>query len=576
MRISIFFKAFFAYAALAVAVLSLVVLYSIDTFKDRYSETLNADLEHLGFALGNSTLPLVEEADSAALQRFVAEMSEKTGTRITVIDPEGVVLADSEEDPRRMENHRDRPEVSRALRGGTGVSTRLSRTVGENMHYVAVPLMLDGRVRGVIRVSRLSAEIEGAITGLEKRILKLAALALGLSLLVALVFSAALTRPLRELIIATRNVANGDLDTRVMLRSKDEVRELGDSFNVMTEQLKNMVAELTRRREELESVISAVQDGVVVLDGEGRVLLSNRAFRSCVGEQEIDGKFYWEVIRSTALADIVKRARDEHRNVGGEAQFSGRIYSCGASAVESQGELVVWLHDVTEIKNVERVKKDFIVNLSHELRTPLTAIKGFVEAATDDVGGRPRHYLDIAGRNIDRLAAIVEDLLRLSELEDRVTELEIGKVDLEPVVREVAGFFEQRAGEKNLTLSVSASEGLPAVLADRYRLEQVLINLIDNAVKYTDKGGVTIQLDHEGDAVRMRVSDTGSGIPEQHIPRIFERFYVVDKSRSRTLGGTGLGLSIVKHIVLMHGGDIGVTSVPGSGTTFTVTLPAAR
>ena len=576
MKITVFFKALFWYAVLAIALLSTVLIYSIDTMRDHHIEGLTSHLANLAGALSLSAIPLIEEGNLAELNRIAAELGRQTGTRITVIDRDGTVLADSREDPLRMENHRDRPEITQALAGGVGSSTRFSETMGEDMHYVAVPLVNNGEVIGVLRVSRFLTEVDSVLWELEKRILTIGAIALVLSLIGAFVFSATLSRPVKDLIAASRSVAEGDLETRVILRGRDELRELGDSFNIMTGQIQQLFGELSRRREELVSVISSIRDGLAVLDGDGRVLLNNRAFSTIVDEEEVEGRFYWEVLRSAEFGDLVKRANEERRSVAGEMRLGGKIYSCGASFVDAQQEVVVWFHDITEIRGVERIKKDFVVNLSHELRTPLTAIKGFLETASDEVGDEVRHYLDIVKRHVDRLADIVEDLLSLSELEDRGSELEIGDVDLEGIIRDVVTIFEQRISEKGLGVAISVAEGIPNIAGDEYRLQQVFLNLIDNAVKYTEEGSIAVTIGHHDGVVTVDVSDTGIGIPEAHRARVFERFYVVDKSRSRKVGGTGLGLSIVKHIVLMHGGDISVSSNPGGGATFSITLPVAR
>jgi len=575
MKITIFFKAFFWYAVLAIVLLSTVLIYSIDTMSDHYVETLTAHLYDLGKVFSLQILTLVEDGDLAELNGVVSRIGDETGTRITVIDASGVVLADSMEDPLQMENHAARPEIRRALRGEVGSATRFSGTTGEDMHYVAVPLAIGGEITGVLRISRFLTEIDRVLWVLEKRIITIAIISLVISLIGAFVFSATLSRPVRDLIEASRSVAGGDLDTRVILSGRDELRELGDSFNVMTGQIQQLFGELSRRQEELAGIISSIRDGLAVLDADGRVILSNDAFRSISGEEEVDGKFYWEVLRAADFGDLVKTASAEKKSVVGEIRHEGKIYSCGASYVEAQDEVVVWFHDITEIRGVERVKKDFVVNLSHELRTPLTAIKGFLEAASDEVAGEAGHYLDIVKRHTDRLADIVEDLLNLSELEDRGSEIEPEEVDLEGVVRNVATIFERRLRDKHLSIRISAAEDVPRVMGDSYKLQQIFVNLIDNAIKYTEAGGITILIDAEGDAVTATVSDTGIGIPEEHRTRIFERFYVVDKSRSRKVGGTGLGLSIVKHIVLMHGGEISVTAVPGGGTAFKITFPAA-
>jgi two-component system phosphate regulon sensor histidine kinase PhoR len=234
---------------------------------------------------------------------------------------------------------------------------------------------------------------------------------------------------------------------------------------------------------------------------------------------------------------------------------------------------VVILYDITEMKNVEKIKKDFVVNVSHELRTPLTAIKGFVETLEESVEDENRNFVEIIKRNTDRLINIVEDLLVLSELEEKGTTLELEELQLKEMVERILKIFEPRMKEKGLGLELHVKGSAPRIMADAFKLEQALINLIDNAVKYTEKGTIAISLRYQDSQVMIEIKDTGIGIPEEHIPRLFERFYVVDKSRSKRLGGTGLGLSIVKHIVLLHNGTLQVKSLPSQGTTFSISLP---
>lgn len=573
MRLSIFFRVFFWYSGVAIILLTVVLLFSMDTLGDHYIETLTANLSNLGNTIALKIVPLIEGGRLEDLDALAKSLGEEIGTRITVIDSVGVVIADSEKSPGDMENHRARPEVSRALRGGTGKSRRYSETVGEEMLYVAIPLRDNGRVMAVLRVSLFLKEIDSVLARLRDRIIAVAAIALAVSLLAAFLFSRALSLPVRNLINASRRFGEGDLDARVILKSGGELRELASSYNLMADRIKTLVKELSYRKEELSSIISAVRDGLLVLDSEGRILLSNEGFRSIVGENEVDGRFYWEVVRASPFGDLVRAARESRRHAFGEIHINQRAYSCGAAFVRAEGEIVVWLHDVTQIKNVERVKKDFIVNLSHELRTPLTAIKGFLEAAMDEASSSTQQYLDIVSKHTDRLTHIVGDLLSLSELEDKSTELDLEDVDLEEVAQETVKIFEQAAQEKSLTLEVRKVGDVPRVRADPYKLQQVLLNLIDNAVKYTESGSIGISIERVGPSVTVTVSDTGIGIPEEHVGRIFERFYVVDKSRSRTVGGTGLGLSIVKHIVLLHGWQISLTSQLGEGSEFKITIP---
>jgi two-component system phosphate regulon sensor histidine kinase PhoR len=287
----------------------------------------------------------------------------------------------------------------------------------------------------------------------------------------------------------------------------------------------------------------------------------------------MDGRYYWEVVRSSKFDELINQVMEKKESSSAEVELNEKIFLSSAAYLGSQELAVVTLHDLTEAKRLERVKKEFVVNVTHELRTPLTAIKGFVETLEEEKDKKKQNYLRIIKRNTDRLIRIVEDLLSLTELEEKEFPLEREEVNLKELAENVFKIFEQEAKEKDLYLKLLADEKLPLVRADSFRLEQMFVNLLDNGLKYTEKGGVTVGLKSKENEVIIEVEDTGIGIAAEHLPRIFERFYTVDKARSRKLGGTGLGLSIVKHIVFLHGGKIQVKSDLGLGTKFTVTLP---
>jgi two-component system phosphate regulon sensor histidine kinase PhoR len=287
----------------------------------------------------------------------------------------------------------------------------------------------------------------------------------------------------------------------------------------------------------------------------------------------VEGKFYWEIMRSPRLAELLKKAGTEKRNFVEELKLGDRIFMCSVTPLKGGEEIVSVFHDITEIKDIEKIKKDFVINVSHELRTPLTAIKGYAETLRNEIDTAPgKKYLETVERNTDRLINIVNDLLLLSNLEEKAV-LELEDIDLRGFLENVVRIFDQRLKDKQLSLVIDVKENLPPIKADLFKIEQMLVNLLDNAVKYTDRGEITVSMDVQDKRVRIQVRDTGIGIPKDDIPRIFERFYVVDKSRSRKSGGTGLGLSIVKHIVLLHNGTIGIESALGKGTSVTVTLP---
>ncbi|HDN97657.1 MAG TPA: PAS domain-containing sensor histidine kinase, partial [bacterium] len=316
-----------------------------------------------------------------------------------------------------------------------------------------------------------------------------------------------------------------------------------------------------------------LEEGLLVLDKKGKIILFNDSFKKIV-QVNPEGKFWWEVLRNPAIGQLIEKAKEEKRISSQELELNEKVFLCSFVFIPSKEELIIVLHDITEFKKLEKIKKDFVVNVSHELRTPLTAIKGYVETLEDEIKGSSKHYLDIIKKHTERLINIVSDLLLLSELEEKgLTQIK-ENVDLKEIADNVCKIFEQRAKEKGLELKLVCERDSIVIKGDPFKLEQMFINLIDNAVKYTEKGEVNVLLKQNDKEVIVKVKDTGIGIPKEHLDRIFERFYVVDKSRSKKLGGTGLGLSIVKHIVLLHNGKIDVKSTPGKGTEFTITFPA--
>lgn len=573
MKKSIFVKVFCAYFLMVVTLSALILIFSFKTIRNHYLATLTHDLKNLGTTLLLKATPLLAENHFEELDALVKRLGQDISTRITIIDPVGVVVADSEKNPKLMENHKTRPEILQVLEGKIGTSLRFSTTVKEEMLYVALPIELNGNIVGVLRVSLFLKDINRLLSTLKTHIIYSALIIALISLLGALIFSRSLSKPIRELSNASRKVASGDFNVRVFLKNKDELRELADSFNYMTDQIRTLFTQLSRQKEELDSIISSIQEGLLVFDKNGKILLTNESFKKIVQSSDIEGKFYWEVVREPHFGELIKRVRDEKRNYTEEVALHDKIFLCSTTFLGTREEIVVILYDITEMKNIEKIKKDFVVNISHELRTPLTAIKGFVETLEEEIDEKNRHYVDIIRKHTDRLINIVKDLLTLSELEEKGTTLELEEVHLGNMMERVFKIFDPQMREKKLMRELKVEDALPFIKADSFKLEQAFVNLIDNAVKYTEQGKITLSLKQRDNQVMIEVEDTGIGIPDEHIPRIFERFYVVDKSRSKRLGGTGLGLSIVKHIVHLHNGTIDVKSTPNQGTTFSITLP---
>ncbi len=503
--------------------------------------------------------------------------------RVTLIDPKGQVVGDSEVGLAQLgglDTHSTRPEVEAARRDGLGHSLRRSDTVGRELLYLA--LALPGG--GVLRVASELTGIEAAQVRLRWQLASAAAIGLGVALALSYLLGLLLQRPLLELRRVAASLAGGDLDSRLPLRWSAELGEIAGSIHRMGEQLRQRLAETTAEKERLQAVVEGMVEGVLVVDARGLLVMANDRWREFYGVWgELRGRRLLEVVRDTELHDLLEQAGAAEEPVSQElrsgrgAPRTLRVHATRfpASGRERLGTVAVF-HDVSELARLEQVRRDFVANASHELRTPLAAIHGFAETL---LGGGPlseaerRAYLEIIDRHARRLTNIVSDLLDLARLERTEQRLELAEVDVGALVQRLLADAAIRFEEKQLAVS-QRSAGDTRALADAGALEQILHNLVDNAIKYTDPGGrIELEVAGEERCVRVRVRDSGVGIPSQDLDRIFERFYRVDKARSRALGGTGLGLSIVKHLVQRMGGEISVESALGQGTCMSFSVP---
>lgn len=515
----------------------------------------------------------------------LAALAEQAGTaaraRVTLIDPDGRVVGDSEVASGAlpgMENHGNRPEVLEARNGRVGSSTRTSATVRRPMLYLALPP--DAQARG--RIVRLAVDLEEveAATAELRRVLMLAG---ALGLFGALVLSFAIARytlqPIEELRRVVTDIADGKLDTRLRLSAKDELGEIAGSINRVAQQLRNRLDETAAEKKRLEAVLGSMVEGVLVLDAGGHITLANPRLQELLGAWfDPHGKTPLDLIRNEAAHQaLIDAATTEGFQVL-ELQVGPRTLLMHATAVPpvGQGGCVAVFHDVSEIRRVDQIRRDFLANASHELRTPLTSIRGYAATLLE---GEPspeqrQKFLEVISRNAERLSNLIDDLLELSQIEGRREPLHASEVEIEHVVRTLLDDLAPRLAQRGITAAVD-SDGPTRVWADRRAVEQILTNLIDNALKYSDEGGrIDVTLLRSGGGIQACVADEGIGIPEDEIDRVFERFYRVDKARSRALGGTGLGLAIVKHLVQASNGTIRVESSVGEGSRFTFWLPS--
>lgn len=573
MKRTVFFKALSGYVLVILLIFLAVAFITPRAMKRVYVDGQIEHLEHAGAVIIPQVGSMLAAGDTAGLRSFISLIGLETGIRFTVIDADGGVVADSSREPADMENHLYRPEIFGALKGMKRTSIRRSSTLRAEMMYMSLPIFKDGKVIGVLRQSNFMKEVDVFFGKLRGRLLRIMLLAMVLGVLAAAFLSASLARPLSRIIEASAKVAGGDLGTKLPIRRPEEFRRIASGFNLMTEKLKAQFLEISDRNTELAGVLSSMREGLCLIDRSGRILLANPALKRITGVDAPEGRQYLEVILSSEFAGLVKRALATGRSTLDEIVIDGRIYLAGISLLPGKEKAVAGLYDLTVSREAERMKKDFVVNVSHELKTPLAAVKGFVETMEDSVDDKNRPYLEVVKRNIDRMGAIVDDLLFLSELEGREPQIKKEKIDAARLSSLVLETFKKNGAEKGLEVRMERPEDLPGLTVDAYQFERLLVNLLDNAVKYTEKGRVVLRLGQREGRFLVEVEDTGLGIGPEHLPRIFERFYVVDRSRSRKMGGTGLGLSIVKHIVTVHNGSVDIKSVPGSGTTVTVLLP---
>jgi two-component system phosphate regulon sensor histidine kinase PhoR len=531
--------------------------------------------------------PLARGDPSEALDRVVDAAAREVTARVSLIALDGRVLADSAASGAALsglDNHAERPEVRQALASGAGTSIRHSSTVNADLLYAAIPVLEDGRPVAVVRVAFSLAGVEAGVRGFRGAVTAALAIAFLLTALLSAALSTPLAGPLREIMDGARQLAAGNFAARIPVRRADEVGELAQILNQTADRLGERLAENARDRARTEAILTAMEDGLLAVDHRGHVLIANQALRRHLGLEDPVGRHYLEAIRhrevGEALAEVLATGRRAELEV--ELHHLRRVFALtGVPFPAFEGAphgAVLTFHDVTERRRLERVRRDFVANASHELRTPLTSIRGFVEALEDGAAQDPptaERFLGKIRTHADRMAALVEDLLELSRLESGERAPQWERVAPTEVVQDVLASLSGLAERKRMRLEL-LDRGAPTVTTDGERLHRILVNLVDNALKYTPEGGsveVVVSAAPQGGAL-VEVRDDGPGIPSEHLPRIFERFYRVDKARSRELGGTGLGLAIVRHLAEGMKASVGVTSVLGEGSCFSVTLPA--
>jgi two-component system phosphate regulon sensor histidine kinase PhoR len=581
------FPSFLVITFVSILAVSLYTVRSIDGF---YQKQLADELKERGALIGHLVGGAVQREQWKQADQEVKVFGKETQTRITVVLPDGRVVADSERDPATMENHSDRPEIVEILEGhvkGLVQSTRYSYTLHKDMMYVAVPIVEGKKLAAIVRLSVPMTSIRDALRAVYFKIAVGGIMVAVLSAGISLILSRRIIRPMEEMRDGAERFARGELTWRLTIPETQELAVLADALNSMAEELGLRVQTLVQQRNEQQAVLSSMVEGVFAVDMDERIISVNHAGAKLLGvePEQVHGRSIQEVVRNKELQDLVARAIHGDKPVEGDMVLRNDsecfLQAHGTKLHDAHDKAigaVIVLNDVTRLHRLETVRRDFVANVSHELKTPITSIKGFVETLLDGAMKNPddaERFLKIVARQTDRLNAIVEDILSLSRIEDQTekAKIELAKSNVKEMLESAIGVCELQARAKDIQIELDCDETIAARL-NAPLMEQAVINLVDNAIKYSDTGKtVGVQASLTDRELLIRVRDQGCGIDREHQLRIFERFYRVDKARSRKLGGTGLGLAIVKHIVLVHGGNIAVDSSPGKGTMFTIHVP---
>jgi two-component system phosphate regulon sensor histidine kinase PhoR len=574
---------------LFIIVISLLALtwYASRAVPRFYLRQKAEELEARARLLEGEIVERLVSGETASVDSLCKELGRTSSTRITVVLTSGRVIGDTEEDPTVMDNHAKRPEIMQALAGRKGVSTRYSRTLGQELMYVALPLKRSDRIIGVVRTSIPLTPIK-TILGAIRRNLVLGGLVVAiLAAAMSLVMVRRISRPLEKMKEGAERFARGELQTRLPVPTSEELGGLARSMNEMASQLDERIRTATTQRSELEAVLSSMVEGVLAVDTEERLIRMNQAAGQLLGvnPEEIQGLTVQEVLRNSDLLRFVARTLGSMWPVEGDIILGDEsekfLQAHGTILHDAEGRgigALIVLNDVTRIRRLENVRREFVANVAHEIRTPVTSIKGFAETLLDGALNDPkstRNFLRVIARQTDRLNAIIEDLLTLARIEEEAerAEIELKEQRIAGPLRAAVQICEKEASAKGITIDLACKESITGRINSTL-LEQAVANLIDNAIKYSEpESPIHVGAVYGDGGVIITVRDHGCGIPQEHLPRLFERFYRVDKARSRKLGGTGLGLAIVKHIMQAHGGRVSVKSSPGQGSTFSLHLP---
>lgn len=559
------------------------------SFKDFHYQQIQTNLEVQANLIKFQLAPLLKAKKISKIQEFSKYMGTDTHTRLTVILPSGEVIADSQLEPHKMPNHKENPEIHQALTQSKAVSIRKSETLNKELMYVAVPIHHRNKLLGIIRASVPLTEIKQNLWAMNSRVFKLLFVFLLLSVITCWWLSNRISLPLEAIKRHAERIADGDFNSRLKVTHNTslETKVLNKTLNKLTFQLEKRIKTVLNQKNEREAIFRSMSEGVIAIRADQTILSINDAARSILDIEEgrIKGTHMLKVVHNPELIEFINAAlndaigREQEITLNKEKPINLFLRSASLKNLKGKASgVVIVINDITKIKQLENHRKDFVANVSHELRTPLTAIQGFAETLASYELDDPKALKEFAGlihRHAVRLSNLVEDLLSLSRLEQDAenNDIELHTGDIKDVVEQAMYLCQKKAQQYDVQLALEDNP-CPRIRLNSPLLEQAVVNLINNGIAYSKAGNrVCIQIVKGDNQASIYVKDSGIGIPKIHLHRIFERFYRVDKARSRKIGGTGLGLAIVKHIALAHGGKVDVESTLGVGTVFGIHIP---
>lgn len=526
---------------------------------------------------------LAAGAEPQELDALARRWAELLDARVTIIGADGTVLGESHDDRTQMENHLARPEIEQAQAQGRGSSTRFSQTVGYQMMYTAVSVMDNNQLVGFVRIALPLQQVQSNIAHLQRALIGSTLLAAALAILLAMWIANRTTQPLRELTQAAERMADGDLSGRIIPPTPDEVGQLTQAFNVMAVQLRAQINALKSEQSKMSAVLGEMTDGVIIVDTLGQIQLINPAAEKIFGasQPEALGRSMVEVLRHHQLVELWQRCKTSGETQAAALEVRARQLYLHVMAIPlgqaMPGSILLLFQNLTRLRRLETVRRDFISNISHELRTPLASLKALTETLQESALDDPptaKRFLQRMETEVDALSMMVSELLELSRIESGRVPLQLAPALPVNLISRAVERLQTQAERTGLSMTIDCPDDLPPILADQSRLEQVVTNLLYNAIKFTPEGGeIKVSAKREDQGILFCVQDTGIGIPARDLARIFERFYKTDRARSG--GGTGLGLAIARHLVEAHGGKIWAESVEGKGSTFYFTIPLA-